>query len=104
MCCSLEGWAEASHNPRALMCDSVRNQFGFTSESWNSRGAWRNGAQIFKVENGRISVAATLDLSGNRGVYGSRLCFIGDTLYFVHDIGIDIYSYTTFAKLGSLVF
>ena len=99
-----EGWAEVSHNPRALMCDRARNQFGFASENWDANGNWNNGAHIFRVENGRIVTSATLALSGYQGVYGSRLCFIGNTLYFVYDTGIDAYSYTTFEKLGNLVF
>ena len=99
-----EGWAEVSHNPRALMCDRARNQFGFTAENWDDRGNWNNGAQIFRVENGKIVISATLALEGYQGAYGSRLCFIGNTLYFVHDTGIDAYNYSTFAKLGNLVF
>jgi len=99
-----EGWAEVSHNPRALMCDRARNQFGFTAENWDDRGNWNNGAQIFRVENGKIVISATLALEGYQGAYGSRLCFIGNTLYFVHDTGIDAYNYSTFAKLGNLAF
>ena len=99
-----DGWAEVSHNPRALMFDSSRNLFGFTIESWDSRGNWTNGASVFRVENGRLSLAATLTLDGYVGVYGSRLCYIGNTLYFVHEAGIDAYDYSTFAKLGSLRF
>ena len=99
-----EGWSEVSHNPRALMCDRARSQFGFSVENWDAFGNWNNGAQIFRVENGRIVISATLALNGYQGVYGSRLCFIGNTLYFVYDTGIDAYNYSTFALLGNLAF
>ena len=99
-----EGWAEVSNNPRALMCDPSRNLYGFAMENWGNRGYWPVNALILNVENGKISVAATLKLEGYYGMYGSRLCYIGNTLYFVHETGVDIYAYNTFEKLGSLSF
>jgi len=100
-----EGWAEVSHNPRALMCDSARSLYGFTLESWGNRGYWSLDAKILSVENGKISIAATLDgIGDNYGAYGSRLCFIGNTLYLVHGAGVDAYDYSNFNKLASIWF
>ena len=98
------GWGEISHNPRALMCDSARGQYGFMVENWDDRGNWMREAHILRVRDGGVSIAATLELGGYFGIYGSRLCFIGNTLYLVHEAGIDTYDYTTFARLGGIAF
>ena len=101
-----EGWAEVSNNPRALMSDRSRNIFGFMIESWSSR--WALNALLIRVENGRLSIAASLDLTQTSGeyasMYASRLCFIGNTLYLVHENGIEVYDYANFARLGALDF
>ena len=100
-----EGWAEVSGNPRALMCDPARSLFGFMVESWDSKGQNSGGARIISVENGSLSVAAKLSVGGyGKEMYGSRLCFIGNTLYMVYSQGVDAYNYNTFAKLGSVSF
>jgi len=101
-----EGWTEVSHNPRAFMRDSIRNLYGFTTESWNSNGNGMNecSAVILRVENGRLTIAKTLRPDSYVQSYGSRLCFIGDTLYFVHNQGIIVYDYDSFERLGSISF
>jgi len=83
------------------MCDPARSLYGFTTESWNNRGVWSFTAQILRVENGRLSIAAALNTGYQYGMYGSRLCFIGDTLYFVHDTGITVYDYNSFKQLAT---
>ena len=98
-----EGWTEVSHNPRALMCDSNRNLYGFISNSWTS-GYHRIAATFLRIENGRLSVAATLNPENFIESWGSRLCYIGDTLYFIHNMGIIVYDYYSFEKLGSIIF
>ena len=98
-----EGWGEINHNPRALMCDPARGLYGFIVENWDNMGYW-SGAHILRVEGDSLTVAATLDIEGYYGSYGCRLCFIGNTLYLVHQEGIDAYNYDTFYKLGSLSF
>jgi len=101
-----EGWTEVSHNPRALMCDSNRNLYGFLVENWDSSGTneWSHNVVILRVENGRVSIAATLSLNSRYGIYGSRLVFIGDTLYVVQESGVIAYNYNSFAQLGSISF
>ena len=95
-----EGWAAVSDNPRALMVDSARGLYGFLTETWNGRQ--QNEALLLSVENGRLTVAATLSVAGNSNIYVSRLCYIGDTLYIAHEYGITAYDYNNFARLGEM--
>jgi uncharacterized secreted protein with C-terminal beta-propeller domain len=100
-----DGWAEVSHNPRALMVDSAKGLFGFTMDRWSSNRAWdsRNSpaAVIVSVENGRLSLAK--ELISDFYTWNSRLAFIGDTLYLVHEKGIRAYNYNSFAETGNLL-
>jgi uncharacterized secreted protein with C-terminal beta-propeller domain len=100
-----EGWADVSHNPRALMCDPSRGLFGFVMDSW-SRDWSISGANalIIRVENGRLSIASNLETDGGFYSWGSRLSFIGDTLYLTNDQGIRAYDYNTFIFRASLRF
>jgi len=98
------GWGEVSHNPRALMCDSARGQYGFMVENWDDRGNWLRDAIILRVDGDSVTLAASLEIGGYFGIYGSRLCFIGNTLYLVHEAGVEVYDYTTFSKLGNITF
>jgi len=99
-----EGWTEVSHNPRALMCDARKNLYGFTVERWNNRGFGSAEALLLRVENNRITIAADLNVDAGFTSYGSRLCFIGDMLYLVHNAGVTAFDYNSFAKIGSITF
>ena len=95
-----EGWTEVSYNPRAFMCDPSRNQYGFIVETWgNGGGSWWCQAVMLRVVNGQVSLAATLKPGVNISSYNSRLCFIGDILYMVHESGISVYDYNSFTQL-----
>ncbi|MCL1820276.1 MAG: beta-propeller domain-containing protein [Oscillospiraceae bacterium] len=97
-----EGWAEVSHNPRALMSDPARGLYGFTTENWNEKN-YGSSAVLIQVDGRRISVAANLNADGAY-LYNSRLCYIGDTLYFVYNEGIRAYDYNTFRLIERLTF
>ena len=97
-----EGWTEVSHNPRALMCDGTRNLYGFTMNNWNSGRNRATEALLLRVENERVTIASYLDPGVNFDTYDSRLCFIGDTLYLVHNTGITAFDYYSFVKLDSI--
>ena len=100
-----EGWTEVSHNPRAFMNDPSRNQYGFIAESWNNTlGHSQVSAFILRVENERLSLASTLSPDLHYGSWGSRLCFIGNYLYFVHGAGVVVYDYNTFGTLNNFGF
>jgi len=99
-----EGYAEVSNNPRALMCDPSRGLYGFTMERWSDKYSWSCDVLIVSVDGGRLSIAATLKPDEYISAYNSRLCFIGNALYIVHDGGIAIYDYGSFAKIGSMKF
>jgi len=100
-----DGWTEVSHNPRAFMNDRTRDQYGFISESWNNaRGNSQASVFILRVENERLSVAATLNPDIYYGAWGSRLCFIGNYLYFVHNTGVIVYDYNSYAVLNNYNF
>jgi uncharacterized secreted protein with C-terminal beta-propeller domain len=97
-----EGSTEVSYNPRALMCDSARGLYGLIAEKWDDRGNWSGDVLLLSVEDGQLSIAATLKTG--RNVYGSRLCFIRNTLYIVYDMGVDAYDYNNYTKLGGITF
>ncbi|MCL1806293.1 MAG: beta-propeller domain-containing protein [Oscillospiraceae bacterium] len=102
-----EGWAEVSHNPRALMCDPSRGLYGFTMERWNSgfnveRYVNHFAALLLRVEGSRLSIAADLETGDKFAPWNSRLAFIGDTLYLSHDGGLRAYDYYTFELAGTL--
>jgi uncharacterized secreted protein with C-terminal beta-propeller domain len=105
-----EGWAEVSHNPRALMADNRRGLYGFTAESWSWRGndsRYRFTAFAVKVEDGALSLAAELDIGNGEyryGAWNSRLAYIGGTMYVLHQGGIEVYDYGNFTKIGSLAY
>jgi len=99
-----EGSAEVSNNPRALMCDYARGLYGFMAERWGPKGNWSSGALLLRVEDGKLTIAATLNPTEYFSAYGSRLCFIGNMLYIVHDNGVAVYDYSNFTKLGSIRF
>ena len=95
-----EGWAEVSDNPRALMCDQSRGNYGFTVNRWDSGGA----ALIVHVEDGSISIAGTLLMDRYSSMYEKRLCFIGDVLYLIYDSGVIAFDYNSYDMLGELRF
>jgi uncharacterized secreted protein with C-terminal beta-propeller domain len=97
-----EGWAEVAHNPRALMCDPGRGLYGFVMESWGNRH--NVSALLIRVDGRTLSIGADLDVGNNVYSWNSRLCFIGDTLYLVHEQGIRAYDYNTFRLLETLTF
>ena len=110
-----EGWTEVVYNPRALMCDRARGFYGFTMEMWNSgsqglkpgqwqQNQWGQSALLLQVENGRLALTAALGINDKFDIYGSRLCFIGDTLYLVFDRGIAVYDYVSFEMTGIFEF
>jgi len=101
-----EGWTEVSFNPRALMADSSRGLYGFIAETWdfNRGGNVQFSGILLSVNNERLTVAATVTPDGFLGSWGSRLCFIGNTLYFVHQAGIIVYDYNSFEEIGSISF
>ena len=99
-----EGWSEISHNPRALMCDPARGLYGFIVESWDNNSYWTVLAHILRVEGDSVTIAATLEVGGYVGTYGSRLCFIGNMLYLVHEAGVNVYDYETFSVLDGISF
>jgi hypothetical protein len=104
-----QGWTEVAHNPRALMCDSSRGLYGFTFESWgDERNGWRSNFSAFmiRVDAGAktLSIAAELDTGDKFTPWNSRICFIGNTLYLVHEQGIRAYDYNTFALRGTISF
>jgi uncharacterized secreted protein with C-terminal beta-propeller domain len=93
-----EGWAEVSHNPRALMVDAERGLFGFTMDRW---GSGNHGPSAILIGASRyLSVHAELD-AGQFSTWNSRLAFIGDTLYLVHHEGIYVYNYHTYERIGT---
>ena len=100
-----EGWSEVSHNPRALMSDSTRGLYGFFMENRGTAGRWGVDALLVSVDvdSGRLSVAATFPVEYSN-MYSSRLCYIGNILYVVHENGIDSYDYSSFTKLASITF
>ncbi|MDR1693053.1 MAG: beta-propeller domain-containing protein [Oscillospiraceae bacterium] len=93
-----EGYAEVSHNPRALMTDPERGLYGFLTERW-SRDAYGSSALLLRVSGRRLSVANEIRLNTSY-MYNGRLCFIGGTLYIVMMDGVASYDYNTFAELG----
>jgi uncharacterized secreted protein with C-terminal beta-propeller domain len=104
------GWAEVGHNPRALMCDPARGLYGFTMDRWGytDENRWDSywnsfSAVLVKVENGKLSLEKEID-AGRDFYYGwgSRLAFIGNTLYFIHGQGVWAYDYTTYEQIGGL--
>lgn len=104
-------YSEATNNPRAMMVDEARKQFGFPVQvyDWDMRGQkesadnWEGG-MVIGVENRKLVSRAQLKLSGDSSKMGyqRRLCYIGNTLYMSQQTGVFAYNYTSFAKLGEL--
>ena len=86
------------------MCDGARGLYGFTAERIGKNGDWSNEALLLGIEDNHLSIAGTLKLGWDAPLYGSRLCFIGDTLYLVYGMGVVAYDYTDLVKLGSIRF
>jgi uncharacterized secreted protein with C-terminal beta-propeller domain len=99
-----EGWTEVGSNPRALMCDASRGLYGFMMERNDNNGYWVCDALLLCVVEGKLSIGATLKPGGSLSQYGSRLCFIGNSLYIAHESGIIVYDYNSYIKLGSISF
>jgi uncharacterized secreted protein with C-terminal beta-propeller domain len=99
-----EGWTEVCDNPRALMCDASRGLYGFMMQIWDNRGSQSSDALILCVDDGKLTIDATLKLDKDFWVYNSRLCFIGNSLYLVHDTGIVVYDYSSYVMQGSISF
>jgi uncharacterized secreted protein with C-terminal beta-propeller domain len=104
-----QGWTEIAHNPRALMCDPSKNLYGFTFENWgDENNGWRQdfSALLIHVDAAAktLSVAADLDTGDKFTTWNSRLCFIGGTLYLVHEQGLRAYDYNSFVLAGTLAF
>ena len=98
-----EGWAEVCDNPRALMCDNVRNVYGFMTQNWSNSG-WPVNALLLSIEKGRLSIAVSLTTKQYTNMECSRLCFIDDTLYIIHETGVEAYDYADYTRIGSIVF
>jgi len=93
-------WAEATNNPRAMMVDKGRGAFGFVVSSGSGVSF-----QVIAVQNGRLSSLASEAISIDPWFHsnGQRLCFSGNTLYFVCDVGIWAFSYVDFGYLGEVL-
>ena len=102
-------WSEAFDNPRAMMVDSARRQFGFPVQVYDYTASspkvesWE-GYMVISVQGGRLVREAELKTAADGAYHGwqRRLCVIRDTLYAVDDLGVTAYDYQTFALLGSL--
>jgi uncharacterized secreted protein with C-terminal beta-propeller domain len=90
-------YAEAAHNPRAMFVDPARNIFGFAM-SGQFNGVWGSVCPVIAVENNRLVLKAQLE----GAQYGSRLLYIGDTLYMADIYGIIAFDYNGFYKTGAV--
>ncbi|MCL2748120.1 MAG: beta-propeller domain-containing protein [Oscillospiraceae bacterium] len=99
-------YSEATDNPRAMMVDAKRGLFGFPFESydWDSSSKSWGGGMVVGVEGRSLVVRAELkDNQWGSGSWGSRLCYIGDTLYLCYNASdVTAYSYSSFAELNRL--
>ena len=93
------GWADVSHNPRALMVDKSRNLYGFLFQNWDD--GIDTTAVLIQVSPAGLHEAQKFSV-GN--ISNGRLLFIGSTLYLTHDKGIAARDYTTFKEVGALTF
>ena len=92
-------WAEAFTNPRSMMVDASRAQFGFTLEGPDERtGEYTGKYRIIAVENGRLVDKWSVTSALNKA--SKRMAYIGNTLYTVDSMGVTAYNYTTFERLG----
>ncbi len=90
-------WSEAGSNPKALMVDKSRSYFGLTLNQNNK--SITNSALILKVTENSIDIAADLSPEDYFASYsGSRLCYIGNTLYYISGECVYAYDYNTFKE------
>jgi len=90
-------WSEAFTNPKALMVDPARKQFGFFMDGYDN---FTTVIKLIGVGNGKLKDAATI--SCGRGIYSyeARLIYIGDTLYAVFGNYLVAYDLNTFKEIG----
>jgi uncharacterized secreted protein with C-terminal beta-propeller domain len=94
-----DGYSEVLYNPRALMSDGERGAYGYVYATWDQHTYF----QVIAVKGGRLAVLATESVGGYNA-YSCRLCYSGDTLYFVTGSGIKAYDYNDFRYLGEILF
>jgi uncharacterized secreted protein with C-terminal beta-propeller domain len=107
-------YSEAFDNPRAMMVDRQKSLFGFPIQvqDWNEltgnpRVTNWEGFMLVGVKEEKLVKTAELkyqpDATGEyyRG-WQRRLCYIGNTLYGVDDVGVTAFDYTTFKQLAVL--
>lgn len=104
-------YAQMQHNHKAIMFNLKDNMFAFDASINNDAGQERTnffrGAVVmsfdkngFKI-NGQIPFEAPLnEYSGY--YYDSRLCYIGNTLYYVQQGMVRAFDLSTFKELGSV--
>ncbi|MDR0248673.1 MAG: beta-propeller domain-containing protein [Oscillospiraceae bacterium] len=91
-------YAEAEHNPRALMVDAARGLFGFSLYDWSASSGGQTTWRVVAARGGKLAQLA--NVSAGDG----RLLYAGDYLYFVKYDAVIAYSYVTFEKLGAVAF
>jgi uncharacterized secreted protein with C-terminal beta-propeller domain len=92
-------YSEASYNPRAIMVDKDRNIFGFIVTSGSETFYY-----IAAVQSGRLASLAAETVDSGNYHYNSRLCYSGDTLYYVYGSGIKAYNYAIFKFINEILF
>lgn len=100
-------YSEATDNPRAMMVDAERMQFGFPVQinGWSDRTQKASnenwfGSMVVGVKDRKLSMVAQLPSDG--GYFSHRLCFVGDTLYQCSGISVISYDYNSFSKKNTL--
>ena len=92
-------WSEAFNNPKALMVDPVRRQFGFFMDGYSNYNS-STVIRLIGVNDGRLKDLGSITCSKGAYSYDARLLYIGDTLYAVFGGYLVAYDYNSLREIG----
>lgn len=106
-------WSDALYDHKAIMINKTENLVGICASSY-SGDSHKNGAYLFNVGNGSITLKGSAEITAENNYmnseyeesafYYSRLCYAGDTYYYLNEgtiyaMQIDDNSFGTIAQL-----
>ena len=92
-------WSEAFNNPKALMVDPARRQFGFFMDGYSNFDS-STVIRLIGVSDGKLKDLGSITCDRGAYSYDARLLYIGDTLYAVFGGYLVAYDYNSLREIG----
>lgn len=100
-------WSDALFDHKAILTDSARGRIGICASSYSDAEKAVSGAYLFEIQDGHIRQQALWEKEQGNGVAAfafdfDRLCYIGDTYYYLQDGVIRAFEQGSASEMGRI--